>query len=65
MTSKDVFVTPEHLAEQLGVSQKTLNKWRWEGRGPEYVKFGSCVRYSKVAVQDFISASVVVRETAQ
>jgi hypothetical protein len=29
------------VAEYLGVDEQTLRRWRMEGRGPRYVKFGT------------------------
>jgi hypothetical protein len=38
--------TPEAgMAEQLGVAVRTLRKWRQQGLGPAYVKFGKQVHY--------------------
>src|SRR5215212_11480120 len=37
----------EHrAAEQLGLSVKTLRRWRWVGRGPPFIKLGTAVRYA-------------------
>jgi hypothetical protein len=33
-------------AEALNVSVRTLRKWRQEGLGPPYVKFGRQIHYS-------------------
>jgi hypothetical protein len=39
--------TPEaETAEALNVSVRTLRKWRQEGLGPSYVKFGRQIHYS-------------------
>jgi hypothetical protein len=39
--------TPEaETAEALSVSVRTLRKWRQEGLGPPYVKFGRQIHYS-------------------
>jgi len=38
--------TPEaNMAEQLGVAVRTLRKWRQQGLGPAYTKFGKQVHY--------------------
>lgn len=34
------FVTRREVAEILGVSIKTLDRWALEGRGPRFRKFG-------------------------
>jgi hypothetical protein len=39
--------TPEaETAHELNVSVRTLRKWRQEGAGPSYVKFGRQIHYS-------------------
>ena len=37
--------TPAQVSEALGVSVKTLEKWRWERRNLPYIKLGAAVRY--------------------
>lgn len=37
--------TPAQVSEALGVSVKTLEKWRWGRRNLPYIKLGAAVRY--------------------
>lgn len=46
MRRKDTFTIAE-AAEYLGVKPSALTKWRYEKRGPAYVKSGSRVVYLK------------------
>lgn len=39
------YLSPEELSGQIGVSTKTLYRWRREGTGPKFIKIGKCVRY--------------------
>ena len=48
-------LTQEEAARFLALSPKTLARWRWAGRGPEFVKLGSSVRYQPEALHEFIS----------
>ena len=41
------------LAQRWGVSPKTLQRWRSEGRGPRYLKLSKRVSYPIEAVIDF------------
>lgn len=44
----------------LGLSPKTLSRWRWAGgRGPSYGKFGSAVRYSIADLERFAAGAEV------
>lgn len=42
---EDVLLTTRETAELLRVKEATLEQWRWQGRGPLFVKVGRLVRY--------------------
>lgn len=44
--NENIFLTTEELAERWKFSANTLKVWRVKGRGPDYIKIGSSVRYS-------------------
>ena len=47
----------EHKAAGLlGLSVKTLRRWRWAGRPPAFVKIGRAVRYDPAAIEALIEA---------
>ncbi|MEH2534430.1 putative site-specific integrase-resolvase [Bradyrhizobium sp. AZCC 1588] len=48
--------TVKEAARKLSVSEHTLNGWRVQGRGPEFVKLGSAVRYTDEAIEKFKEA---------
>jgi excisionase family DNA binding protein len=41
-------------AEALGVSVRTLQRWRVEGRGPHYRKLGKLVAYAEQDLAEFL-----------
>lgn len=45
MQTEDRFLTTAQAAELLGIAPKTLERWRWAGRGPAFRKLGGAVRY--------------------
>jgi excisionase family DNA binding protein len=48
-------MTPDQVAEALGVATGTLAKWRMTGLdGPRFLKFGSKVRYDVADVETWI-----------
>ena len=48
----------EHqAADVLGLSVKTLRRWRWARRGPPWRKIGSAVRYADADLAAFIEAA--------
>jgi predicted site-specific integrase-resolvase len=50
-------MTPRQLAKLLGVEVNTLAKWRSSGTGPEFLKYGSAVRYDERDIARFINDS--------
>jgi hypothetical protein len=46
-------LTEADLASRWGMSPKTLQRWRMEGRGPHYLKLGKRVSYPLKAVVAF------------
>jgi len=52
-------MTPEQVAEYLGVSAETLNVWRCTKRyNLPYVKAGRLVRYRSEDVQAFVASRI-------
>ncbi len=46
-------ITPETLADRWNLSIATLSQWRWNGRGPVYLKIGRGILYRLQDVEDF------------
>lgn len=44
------------VAALLGLSKAWMERSRWAGNGPAYVKFGSAVRYRLEDVQEYLTA---------
>ena len=44
-------------ARVLGLSVKTLRRWRWAGKGPTYLKIEGAVRYDLADIEAFIAAA--------
>jgi hypothetical protein len=45
-----------HLADRWLISPRTLEQWRWQGRGPRFLKLGGRVVYPLSEVEAFESA---------
>lgn len=52
-------LTAADLAERWQVPVRTLGQWRYEGRGPSYVKIGGAVRYRVSDVEAFEAEHLV------
>jgi predicted site-specific integrase-resolvase len=41
------------LADRWGISPRTLERWRWTGDGPRYIKLKGRVAYRETDVEEF------------
>ena len=55
------FLTTAQASSHLSISRRTLERWRLDGGGPPYRKFGQLVRYS---VEDLDSWTSTARRTS-
>ena len=51
-------LTQAALARRWKVSPRTLERWRWLGRGPQYMKVGGQVRYRLPDVEAYEAAQL-------
>ncbi len=47
-------VNTENAANALGITRKTLERWRITGEGPTYIKLGRRVVYSVADLEGFV-----------
>lgn len=61
----DELLTPEDVAEALKVDWKTLRNWRYERKGPPFLKLGhKVVRYPKSGLEAWLRDQEVHARTA-
>jgi hypothetical protein len=48
----------KNLAARWLVSPRTLEQWRWQGRGPRYLKIGGRVVYRQQDIEAFEAANL-------
>lgn len=46
-------LTQEELSQRWGVATRTLEQWRWNSRGPHYIKIGRRVSYPLKEIEAF------------
>lgn len=46
------------LAARWLISERTLEQWRWQGKGPRYLKIGARVIYPLAEIEAHEAASV-------
>lgn len=56
----DRLIDTAAVAERLNVPESTLRYWRHRGEGPPSIKLGRLVRYSAVALEQWLAAQPVV-----
>ena len=47
------FLTPQELAQRWNIASHTLSQWRWNARGPRYLKIGKRILYRLEDIQEF------------
>ncbi len=52
------FYSTEELEALIGISRNTLRKWRWEGKGPKFVKLGARVAYRLEDIEAYTGSRV-------
>jgi predicted DNA-binding transcriptional regulator AlpA len=53
----DLLLCEHETAERLRVPPRTLQKWRRQGRGPDYIRLGPrSFRYEQAAIEAYIAA---------
>lgn len=55
-TTSPVWLTDEQATRRLGLAPGTLKQWRFEGRGPPWVKRGRIIRYEAAACDAWLRA---------
>jgi hypothetical protein len=49
-------VDERQVAVQLNIQPGTLRKWRFLGRGPEFIRIGRAVRYRVIDIEAWIAS---------
>lgn len=58
MKDAEKLLTQEEVADLWKMSWTTLRKWRWEGKGPKFIKLGSRVLYRECDLRAYVEANV-------
>lgn len=51
-------MTQEQLAARWQISPRTLEQWRWLGKGPRFLKIGVRVLYDQEEIETFEAGQV-------
>lgn len=51
-------MTQDQLAERWHISPRTLEQWRWLGKGPKFLKIGARVLYDEEEVETYEKAQL-------
>lgn len=55
----DRLMDAAETAAFIGRSVRTLEQWRYLGKGPDYVKVGKSIRYRRSAVDRWLDAMTI------
>jgi len=60
------FLTETEAAEYLGISKKTLQRWRFGRRGPSYVRVaGKLIRYHQAILDTWMDQQTIKLEKGE
>ena len=51
-------LTQDEVSNMLDLAVPTLRKWRWEGKGPKFVKLGGRILYRESDIWAYINENV-------
>lgn len=57
-------LSPQQLADYLGVSVRTVYSWNHDGTGPTVIRVGKHVRYRRDDVESWLAANTAEKEPA-
>ena len=58
-----LFLTESEAAEYIGISKKTLQRWRFGRRGPNYVRVaGKLIRYHQAILDAWMDQQTIKHE---
>ena len=61
--SSSAFQTESEAAEYLGISKKTLQRWRFDHKGPAYAKLnGKLIRYHQADLDEWMNQQTIPHE---
>lgn len=57
----ETYLLPAEAAQALRVSVKTLTQWRWQGKGPPYLRVaGNLIRYAQSELDEWMTTQAVL-----
>ncbi|GFO60967.1 hypothetical protein GMST_32920 [Geomonas silvestris] len=56
--------TTKEVAERFHLKETTLERWRWQGQGPKFVKLGRTVRYRDEDLEEYEASQVFTSTTS-
>lgn len=55
----EALLRPAEAAALIKKPERTLGQWRYEGRGPRYIKVGRDVRYRATDIEKWLDENTV------
>ena len=61
--SSSAFLSESAAADYLGISKKTLQRWRFDHKGPAYAKLNNkMIRYNQVDLDEWMNQQIVTHD---
>ncbi len=53
MQQEQYLLSTKHLSRRWNIAPRTLERWRAEGQGPQFIRIGRHIRYRETDILDF------------
>jgi predicted DNA-binding transcriptional regulator AlpA len=60
MLTMKPLLSAKDVACLFGINELTLANWRCAGVGPAYIKIGSAVRYTRQAIEQYLTEQTII-----
>ncbi len=60
-----LWINETEFSRLVDISLNTIRRWRWDGKGQRFYKFGRHVRYDYFEAQEFLSNSARTSTTVK
>lgn len=59
----EIFLTSDQLGKRWMIRTETLSQWRWNGKGPLFIKIGRRVLYRLIDIEAFEKEKIYANTT--
>jgi hypothetical protein len=58
-TDMAALISGRELSREFGIPERTLDQWRYLGRGPRFIRVGRHIRYRRTDIEAWLADNTV------